>query len=735
MRRRPAVVALLSAAVLTLAVAPGASQPAAFRPAAIPDAYLTPPRDRPIIPAPKSARWQDGRFEITTSTRIIVGDAAEPEDLYAARELNEEIAAWGARPLEVARAAAAGTPPGETPGDVILIGEPALNPLAAAALAKDRHRVDRQSPGPEGYVLKVAPGIIVASGADRRGTFYAIQTLRQLIAADAAGAGAGSADRARLTIPAVEIRDWPDHAIRAVHVVLDNYSSVFHVALIDRIFSRYKFNMLIAESEYVQWDSAPNIRHPGGATKAQAAVVIAAAREHLIEPVPLIQTLGHSGWLFHNDQNLDLLEMPADLAPARFVYNPLNPRVYDVVLPILDEAVALFGARYLHIGHDEVRNVVPFPWSEEGKRLGFGELFVRDVLRLHEHLRQRGVGAMMWGDVLLTSDYAPELARLPKDIVVVDWQYHDAARYPSLRRLRERGFPVLAATWFDLGNIASLSLEARQANAAGMVRTTWTGYFGNRSALLQYQQIYSYLPAADHFWNARRPQPWITAVGAADRFRADWLGARERPQAISGFALDLRLVATRSHIDDGGGAGWLEKGPDYDLRHLPMGRQRMAGVLFSILDPEESRGRSVVMLRGTRGSLRALPRRVTVLVGRTAGALCFLHALPHPGSRWGDPVLMYRVHFADGSAADIPVQYRLHIMTWLDDPITIDHEIAWEGRTRSGIDVRLSMLCWTNPTPDQPIVTIDLLSGESEAAPAVFAITGLDRPRRVEGRR
>lgn len=722
MSRRQAAIALLSAAVLALAATPGASQHAAFKPAAIPDAYLTPPRDRPIIPAPKSARWQDGRFEITTSTRIIVGDAVEPEDLYAARELNEEIAAWGARPLEVVRAAAVSLPPGEAPRDVILIGEPALNPLTSAALAKDGNRVDRQSPGPEGYVLKVAPGIIVASGADRRGTFYAIQTLRQLIAADGT----------RLTIPAVEIRDWPDHPIRAVHVVLDNYSSVFHVALIDRIFSRYKFNMLIAESEYVQWDSAPNIKHPSGATKAQAAAVVAAAREHLIEPVPLIQTLGHSGWLFHNDQNLDLLEMPADLAPARFVYNPLNPRVYDVVLPILDEAVALFGARYVHIGHDEVRNVVPFPWSEEGKKLGFGELFVRDVLRLYEHLKQRGVGTMMWGDVLLTSDYAPELARLPKDIVVVDWQYHDAARYPSLRLLRERGFPVLAATWFDFGNIASLSAEARQASAAGMVRTTWTGYFGNRSALLQYQQIYSYLPAADHFWNARRPQPSITAVGAANRFRADWLGARERSQPISGFTLDLRPVATRSHIDDG--AGWIEKGPDYDLRQLPMGRQRMAGVLFSILDPEENRGRSMVMLRGTRGSMSALPQRVTVPVGRTAGALCFLHAVPHPGSRWGDPIVVYRVHFADGSSADVPVQYRLHIMTWLDDPITIEHEVAWEGRTRSGLDVRLSMLCWTNPRPDQPIVTIDLLGGESEVAPAVFAITGLDRLRRGEVR-
>lgn len=710
-----AVVGLALAAATARAQGPAISTPGGI----LPDAYITPPRDARIIPQPKSLRWLSGSFEIAPSTRIVVGEAAQPEDLYAARELNDELAAWGARPLEVVRASE-----GAVLAGAIVIGEPSLNPAAAALLAQEGLRVSPQDPGPEGYVLKISPTFIVASGADRRGTYYAVQTLRQLIESDAG----------RLAVRSAEVRDWPDHAVRAVHVVLDNYSDVFHTGLIERIFSRYKFNTLIAEAEYVRWDSAPNIWHPGGATKAQAAAVVAAARAHLIEPIPLIATLGHVGWLFTNDQNLDLLEMPDEQAPARFVYNPLNPRVYDVILPILDEAIDLFKPRYVHIGHDEVRNVVPFPWSDEGRRLGFGELFVRDTQRLYEYLRQRGVGTMMWGDVLLNSDYEAEFRRLPRDIVMVDWEYQDAARYPTLDRLRAMGFPVLGATWYGFGNNADFSREAKRAGTSGMVRTTWTGFFGNRTALQsQYQQIYSYLIAAEHFWNADRPAPSLTVVEAAARFRADWGPRREAPQVVSGRSLGLRGVANRSYVDNDG-AGWLGKGSGYDLRNLPSGPQRMAGVKFVVLDPQERDGRSVVMLRGAQGPDSNLPDRVTIGAGLAAGALCFLHTLPYPAARFGEMVATYRVWFADGGITEIPVRYLVNIGTWLGDPVSIDHEIAWTGQTKSGVGVRLSMLCWTNPDPQRAIVAVDLQAAGSEAAPAIFAITALDRPREAANR-
>ncbi len=685
---------------------------------AVPDAWA-PAGGRPVvIPQPQSLRWLDGSFALTDQTRIVVGDEAAPEDLYAARDLNEEIRTRTGRTLPVVKAGTV-----SEARDVIVVGEPALNRWVETLAGRDEGlRVTPTEPGPEGYALKVTAGVVVAAGSDRRGTYYAVQTLRQLLTRRAGAATGTSA--AGWVFEGAEVRDRPVHPVRAVHILLDNASDDFHVAMIDRIFSTFKFNTIVAESEFVRWESARNIWHPNGATKDEVAAVLRAAREHHIEVIPLIQTLGHAEWLYTNNQNLDLLEIPPEQSNARYVYNPLNPRVYEVLLPILDEAVRLFQPRRLHIGHDEVRNVVPFPWSAEGKRLGFGELFVRDTLKLHEFLKARGVGTMMWGDVLLSNEFAREIDRLPREIVMVDWQYQEASRYPSLARFGQWGFPTIAATWWKPKNITGFAQEGERQRVLGMLRTTWTGHFQNRAALeRQYQQIYTYLTAAESFWNPRAASAGGPAgYEPAARFRQEWRGRPPTAAAVPGFLVDLRPAATRSHIDERG-RGWIGKGREYDVRALPPGRRRLSGILFEILDPAHAPGRSVVMLRGAREELRGLPVRARVLVGRRAATVAILHATPFPAARFGEEVGTYTVRYEDGSREAIPILYRRNIGSWLEEPISIDQEIAWSGRTLSGLDVRLSLLPWVNPHPQKVISSIEFASQGTDAAPAIFAVT------------
>ncbi|MGH2625178.1 MAG: glycoside hydrolase, partial [Anaerolineales bacterium] len=130
-----------------------------------------------------------------------------------------------------------------------------------------------------------------------------------------------------------------------------------------------------------------------------------------------------------------------------------------------------------------------------------------------------------------------------------------------------------------------------------------------------------------------------------------------------------------------------------------------------------------ILLRGRREELRRLPARVRVPVGRRAAMVAVLHATPFAASRFGEEVGSYTVRYEDGSSDTIPILYRRNIGSWLDEPISIDQEIAWSGRTLSGLDVRLSLLRWMNPHPDKVIASIEFASNGTDATPAIFAVT------------
>src|SRR2546422_5554055 len=336
---------------------------------------------------------------------------------------------------------ALGKPPGE-----ILWAAAASTALLARLLRQAKITVTAASPGPEGYVLQVSGRQILVAGSARPGTFYAVQTLRQLLRRVPSVSGHQSGPVAAVRV--VTIRDKPDHAIRAVHVLLDASSGEFHSKLIDRILAPYKFNTLIVEAEDVQWESGRALWSPDprGATKAQVQELLEVARQHHVQVIPLISTLGHSEWVFAGlrDEALcaEVAYIPKQLREqgrpqvtcdrARGVY----PAVYDpertitvngtattlneaLIFPVLKEAIGLFRPAYLHLGHDEVR-------GPSGLRYDM-ELYLRDIVTLSRFLRSAGVRPMVWGDVLWErrtgARAEPPFSELPPGLLIVPREY------------------------------------------------------------------------------------------------------------------------------------------------------------------------------------------------------------------------------------------------------------------------------------------------------------------------
>jgi hypothetical protein len=110
--------------------------------------------------------------------------------------------------------------------------------------------------------------------------------------------------------------------------------------------------------------------------------------------------------------------------------------------------------------------------------------------------------------------------------------------------------------------------------------------------------------------------------------------------------------------------------------------------------------------------------------------LHFLHSAVNCSSlAKGTPVGMYRIHYVDGTACEIPIVVGQDVADWWSQP-NEEHDgfvVAWRGTNEAtrklGRTIRLFLTTWQNPTPKLRIKTIDLMSTREPAAPFLVGIT------------
>lgn len=166
-------------------------------------------------------------------------------------------------------------------------------------------------------------------------------------------------------------------------------------------------------------------------------------------------------------------------------YDPRKEEVYRLLFPLLAEVIELVQPRAVHIGHDELAG------QQYGLAMLPADLFLKDVLRIHDYLKKRGIETWMWGDMLISPDEFPAMfardlhgvfagygkvlrGKLPRDIVICDWHYVDDQKsFPSLAAMQQEGFRVIGAPWRKSKTIRNFSRYAAQHRAYGMMATTW----------------------------------------------------------------------------------------------------------------------------------------------------------------------------------------------------------------------------------------------------------------------
>ncbi len=660
--------------------------------------------DLSLIPKPKWLQWTDESFRFGRQVLIFVADDTF---LKAVTNLRTYLQTRWLRQVIVRRWS------GNLPLERGIFFVPHDSPLKEK-VTKGKTLLSQDLPK-EGYALIASAQGVWIFASDPDGAFWAVQTLKQLIRLTDDGA---------VIMSGIFIRDFPDFAFRGVHVVLDDYSPELHGRLIEQIFAPLKFNKIVMQVDHIKWERYPEIWQPWSLPKESVKELLERAEANNMEAIPLLPTLSHCEYLFGSlagsspKVNAEIAEDPA----TAYLYCPNLERTYRIVFDLLDEVLTLFKPRWVHIGHDEVLNRGQFGSCIRCKGMQPHFLFAEDVKRIYEFLKARGVGVMMWGDMLLRPDEAFDAAHggepqnfwlarklIPKDIVIVDWHYQPAPRYPSVRVLKQEGFEVIGATWRNRQAIVKFTKAAKEAGALGMLQTTWTGFGNNRNAIRDHlDQFSSYIVAAEQFWNASESEP-LQGYSAWNIFETFWRGPTIQP--MGGFVVDLSPIANLTIAK-------LLGVPPSQL----LGSRRWFNRRLFWLASDENGSLKAVALKSAW--LTGAPDEVVLEVNEPAIEITFIHGADVPVSE-DTLVGGYEISLDGDRKVTVPLRYGQQIRAITDHQPLRDRRasFAWSWRTEKG---RISFNALTIPLESETVVQkIRFYSAREEVSPLLVAITGV----------
>jgi hexosaminidase len=325
----------------------------------------------------------------------------------------------------------------------------------------------------EGYRLRVEPTTVtIQAGADA-GAFYAIQTMKQLLPADACR-------RARIpgqvwSMPTGLIEDAPTFSWRGcmLDVARHFLPKTFVLKLID-LLAFHKLNVLQLhltddegwrfqsdryprltevggwrqETKMYRVESGDGTPHGGFYTKADLAEIVAYAARRFVTVVPEIEMPAHSLAAINAYPILstDPDAQGNDSTPPGQATVNVEDTTFEFVFGVLEEVLEVFPSEFVHIGGDEVP---PEPWLGDPRaQAKMRELGLTEPVQLQawfmgnvdRWLADRGRRMVCWHDIDPTD--------LTPGAVVMSWR-DNAGGSAAARAGRDTVMAPHTSTYLD----------------------------------------------------------------------------------------------------------------------------------------------------------------------------------------------------------------------------------------------------------------------------------------------
>lgn len=311
----------------------------------------------------------------------------------------------------------------------------------------------------DAYEMQVSSGQIRVKASDSKGLFYGLQNLRLLL--PPAIESSTAQDTVEWTVPEMTVKDAPRFGYRGFMLDVSRYFlpkeellrmidcmallklNRLHLHLTDDNGWRLEIKKYPKLTEVGAWKvdrqhlPFPERRNPkrgepatvgGYYTQADMKEIIAYAADRQIEIIPEIDIPAHS--------NAALASYPEYACPvvkdfigvipglggknAEIIFCGGNEKTYEFLQDVLDEVIALFPSRYIHLGGDEATktNWKKCPLCQT--RIREEHLADEEALqgyfmgRMSDYVRSKGKEVMGWDE--LTN------SKLPEDAIIFGWQ-------------------------------------------------------------------------------------------------------------------------------------------------------------------------------------------------------------------------------------------------------------------------------------------------------------------------
>jgi hexosaminidase len=375
------------------------------------------------------------------------------------------------------------------------------NPSGKAAL---RIIHDKNIANPEAYRIVITSDGIVINSCSNAGTYYAIQTLRDVF------------QLFGKVISSMTIEDEPEFARRGVYHDCSR-GKVPKISTLKELVTRlahWKVNefQLYIETVFT-FKKHPEIgKGYSPLTRDEILELKEHCRKHHVRLVGSLASFGHLEKILSLPRYSHLGEMPGFRGYAGgTTLCPSDSGSIKLIEDLYSEFVPLFDAEDFNVCCDETWELGKGRSKKRAERIGVGRIYLDFILKIYRLCSKHGKRMNLWADIVLK--YPELLGELPRDIVLLNWEYErDGANIARTKEISESGIPFIVCPgtsgWLthgsrlsnSIGNVSNFAAMGRKYNAEGLLNTDW-GDNGHRNFLGI--SLHGFAHGAAHSWNSK----------------------------------------------------------------------------------------------------------------------------------------------------------------------------------------------------------------------------------------